>query len=70
MLCNELVNVQELLAPATVERLNQPVVGGLAGPGVVEFHIAPISPLSIAFEVNSVPLSTVIALGQPRSNAA
>lgn len=37
---NELVDVQELVAQPTVERLDQPIVRGLSGPCVVELHTA------------------------------
>ena len=43
---NELVNVQELIAQTTVERLDQPVIRGLAGPGVVELDTASPGPLA------------------------
>ena len=42
---DELVGVQELVAQPSVERLDQPVVGGLSRPRVVESYAAPLGPL-------------------------
>lgn len=41
----ELMGVQELIAQPSVEGLDQPVVGGLSRPRVVELHAAPVGPL-------------------------
>ena len=42
---DELVDVQELVAQPAVERLDQPVVGGLARARVVELDAATIRPV-------------------------
>lgn len=68
---DELVDARELVAQPSVERLDQPVVGGLARPRVVKLDAAAPGPVPKGLlEVNSVPLSTVIAPGSPRCLAA
>lgn len=53
---DELVDVQELVAQPAVERLDQPVVGGLAWARVVELDAAPIRPIvqSLGGELGAV----------------
>ena len=68
--CDELMDVQELVAQPTIERLDQPVVRGFPRPCVVELDTTPTKlKHPTALDVNSVPLSIVIVLGQPRSIA-
>ena len=42
---DELVDVQELVAQPPVERLDQPIVGRLAGARVVELDAMPVGPV-------------------------
>ena len=53
---DELVDVQELVAQPAVERLDQPVVRGLARPRVVELDASPIGPFvqSLGSELRAV----------------
>ena len=57
---DELVHVRTFIAQPPVERLDQPVVRGLAGTREVELEAAAaVRPQSSsALEVNSLPLST------------
>lgn len=42
--CDELIDVQELLKQAAIERLDQSIVRGLSRTHVVELHTTPPSP--------------------------
>jgi hypothetical protein len=57
---HELMHVQTLVAQAPIERLDERVFNGLAGPNEVELHAAAIGQSPSARDWNSVPWSTVI----------
>ena len=63
LLDDELVDVQELVSQPAVERLDQPVVGGLVRARVVELEAASIRPLVQRLGGELLPLSTSIARG-------
>ena len=60
--------VQKLVSQATVEALDEGVLGRIAGRDVVPVDLALVTDNGIAFEVNSVPLSVTTVWGFPRAS--
>jgi hypothetical protein len=60
-------HVQALIAQLAVEALDIAVLDRLARPDEIQVHSVLVGHRSIAFEANSVPLSTVIDCRVPRS---
>ncbi|MNX27010.1 hypothetical protein D3C86_570920 [compost metagenome] len=66
---DEFTQIKEFITQSTVERFDKPIIGRLAGARVIELDAVSVCPVVQRPRLNSVPLSTVIALGQPRRTA-
>ena len=65
----EQVLVEALVPQAVVEALHEAILHRLARRDVVPFNLAILCHLSMAFDVNSVPLSLTTMQGKPRISA-
>jgi len=66
----EYLRVQALVSQLTVETLNEGVLGWLPWPNEGQVNGSGVRPASITLTANSLPLSTVIDVGLPRSRTA